>query len=112
MSALPPKADIESRRYLFVMSGQCRQRAAGLSLAQLLAASCGKRRGEGKALSATCGAIRRRQMRDIRYDRDASSDDQNQRKDYCYLFYNRVPLSLGHNADIRVWRGAPCHRPI
>jgi hypothetical protein len=42
------------------------------------------------ALSATCGATRRRQMRDVRYDRDASSDDQNQRKDYSYLFYNRV----------------------
>ena len=42
------------------------------------------------AVSATCGATRRRQMRDVRYDRDASGDDQNQRKDYCSLFYNRV----------------------
>ena len=40
--------------------------------------------------SATCGATRRRQMRDERYDRDASGDDQNQHKDYCYLFYNRI----------------------
>jgi len=28
--------------------------------------------------------------RDVRYHRDASGDDQNQRKDYCSLFYNRV----------------------
>ena len=39
--------------------------------------------------SATCRATRRRQMRDERYDRDASGNHQNQRKDYCYLFYNR-----------------------
>ena len=37
------------------------------------------------AVSATCGATRRRQMRDVRYDCHASGDDQNQRKDYCDL---------------------------
>ena len=68
----------------------CPARNLGLHAIKLMA---GKRRG-GTALSATCGATRRRQMRDVRYDRDASGDDQNQRKDYCYLFYNRGRLFM------------------
>jgi hypothetical protein len=32
-------------------------------------------------------------MRDVRHDRDASGDDQDQRKDYYYLFYDRVTSS-------------------
>lgn len=42
------------------------------------------------ALSATCGATRQRQMRDERHDRDATRDDEDQRKDYYYLFYDRA----------------------
>ena len=49
----------------------------------------GKRESERNpdlnGVSATCGATRRRQMRDVRYDCHASGDDQNQRKDYCDL---------------------------
>jgi hypothetical protein len=32
-------------------------------------------------------------MRDVRHNRDASGDDQDQRKDYYYLFYDRVTSS-------------------
>lgn len=42
------------------------------------------------ALSATCGATRQRQMRDERHDRDATRDDEDRRKDYYYLFYDRA----------------------
>jgi hypothetical protein len=36
-----------------------------------------------------CGATRQRQMRDVRHDGDATGDDEDQRKDYYYLFYDR-----------------------
>jgi len=42
------------------------------------------------ALSATCSATRQRQMRDVRQDRDATGGDEDQRKDYYYLFYDRA----------------------
>jgi hypothetical protein len=41
------------------------------------------------ALSATCGATRQWQMRDVRHDRDASGDDQALLLSFlrsCYLF--------------------------
>jgi len=47
-------------------------------------------------------------MRDERHDRDASGDDQNQRKDYCYLFYNRVASCAPNVARTGKFRDCQC----